>query len=111
MALASDRHTDFGDASKTIRSRAHARVLALGVWVVAAFALPEAASAISEGPRLAYVDPGAGSFVLQAVVAMFAGVLVAGNVYWSRIKRFLGLGSDANDDDTNDLNSDRTDDS
>jgi hypothetical protein len=42
---------------------------------------------------------------------MFAGALVAGNVYWSRIKRFLGLGSDESSDDTNDLNSDRSDDS
>ncbi len=111
MKLTRDRQIDFGEAPQSTRGRASARVLALGTWFVAAFALPEAAIAISEGPQLAYVDPGAGSFVLQAVVAMFAGALVAGNVYWSRIKRFLGLGSDESSDDTNDLNSDRSDDS
>ena len=52
--------------------------------------LPDLASGVGESPRLAYVDPGAGSFVLQAVVAMFAGAIVAINAYWAKIKRFLG---------------------
>ena len=73
------------------------------------FALPEAARAVSEGPQLAYVDPGAGSFILQAVVAMFAGAIVAANVYWARIKRFLGFGTVETDSD--DESGDRSDDS
>ena len=54
----------------------------------------DAAVAASTSSRLAYVDPGAGSFILQAAVAMFAGAVVAINAYWARIKRFLGLGAD-----------------
>ena len=55
-----------------------------------------------------YIDPGAGSFVLQALVAAFAGVVVAASAYWSRIKRFLGLGNDGSDSD--DEPGDRSDD-
>lgn len=36
-----------------------------------------------------YVDPGAGSFILQALVAMIAGAIVALNAYWTRIKKFF----------------------
>ncbi len=38
---------------------------------------------------LLYVDPGAGSFILQALVAMLAGAIVALNAYWARIKKFF----------------------
>jgi hypothetical protein len=66
--------------------------LALGL----AFALPAASTAepSGAGPRLAYVDPGAGSFILQAVVATLAGAVVIANSYWRRIKRFLGFAGD-----------------
>ena len=37
-----------------------------------------------------YVDPGSGSFVLQAVVAALAGVVVTVNHYWQRIRAFFG---------------------
>ncbi len=50
--------------------------------------------------QLAYLDPGAGSFVIQAVVATLAGVAVAIRAYWSRIKGFFGAqttDSDGND--------------
>jgi hypothetical protein len=50
----------------------------------------------------AYVDPGAGSFILQAVVASIAGAAVAVSAYWRRIKRFLGIGSGGNDDEHGD---------
>ena len=50
-----------------------------------------AAGIDSQGPRLAYLDPGAGSFILQALVATIAGAIVAVNAYWTRIKRILGL--------------------
>jgi hypothetical protein len=40
------------------------------------------------------VDPGAGSFILQAVVATLAGAVVIANSYWRRIKRFLGFAGD-----------------
>ena len=39
-----------------------------------------------------YVDPGTGSFVLQAVAAALAGVLVAANGYWRRLRARFGRG-------------------
>ena len=47
--------------------------------------------------RLAYLDPGSGSFILQALVAMLAGAIVAINAYWTRIKSFLGFSKAAKD--------------
>jgi hypothetical protein len=38
---------------------------------------------------LLYVDPGAGSFILQALVAALAGAIVALNAYWTRIVKFF----------------------
>ena len=48
---------------------------------------------------LAYIDPGSGSFILQALIATLAGTLVAVNIYWQKIKRFLGLSSDDDEQD------------
>ena len=48
---------------------------------------------------LAYIDPGSGSFILQALIATLAGALVAVNIYWQKIKRFLGLSSDDDEQD------------
>lgn len=69
------------------RVRAHAWwCIALGATLVA--------SNWGERPRdsldLAYLDPGAGSFVIQALVATIAGVAVATRAYWTRIKAFFG---------------------
>ena len=69
--------------------------IATGLLLVGA----DAAMAAPTQARFAYVDPGAGSFLLQALVAMFAGAVVAVNAYWSRIKRFLGLASDKSSGD------------
>jgi hypothetical protein len=41
---------------------------------------------------LAYLDPGTGSMLLQAVVAGVAGAAVAGKLYWRRLKAFLHIG-------------------
>jgi len=49
---------------------------------------------------LAYIDPGSGSFVLQAIVAGLAGVIVAVNAYWTRIKRFFGASGEKEDAET-----------
>jgi len=53
----------------------------------------------ARGIRLAYIDPGAGSFVIQALVAAAAGVAVTLKVYWRRIRSFFGLADPADDDD------------
>jgi hypothetical protein len=42
---------------------------------------------------LAYIDPGSGSFIIQALLAAIAGAAVAINTYWKRIRRLLGLAS------------------
>jgi len=47
---------------------------------------------------LAYIDPGSGSFILQALIATLAGTLVAVKIYWQTIKRFLGLSRDGDDE-------------
>jgi hypothetical protein len=40
---------------------------------------------------IAYIDPGAGSFVLQAIVAAAAGAALAIKVWWKKIRAALGL--------------------
>jgi hypothetical protein len=51
------------------------------------------------GLRLAYIDPGAGSFVIQALVATLAGVAVMLRLYWRKVKAFFGVSIEAEDDD------------
>jgi len=41
---------------------------------------------------LAYLDPGAGSLILQALAGGLAGVAVVGKLYWARVRRVLRLG-------------------
>jgi hypothetical protein len=43
---------------------------------------------------LAYLDPGAGSLILQALAGGIAGIAVVGRLYWARVKRVLRLGRD-----------------
>jgi hypothetical protein len=41
------------------------------------------------GPVEAYLDPGTGSIVLQAVLGGVVGVLTLLKMYWHRVKRFV----------------------
>ena len=43
------------------------------------------------GGALAYLDPGSGSMILQAVVGGVAAVAVMGKLYWRRFLGFLGV--------------------
>jgi hypothetical protein len=43
---------------------------------------------------LAYLDPGSGSLLLQALVGGVAGAAVFAKMYWRRAKRFLRLERD-----------------
>lgn len=43
---------------------------------------------------LAYLDPGSGGLMLQALVAGVASAAVMAKLYWRRAKRFLGIGRD-----------------
>ncbi|RJP81883.1 MAG: hypothetical protein C4522_03910 [Desulfobacteraceae bacterium] len=40
-------------------------------------------------PAFAYLDPGAGSFVLQMLIAGIMGTLFTVKMYWSRLKTFF----------------------
>jgi hypothetical protein len=75
-----------------------------GLVLVLVAMLPQAALAAlsgepSPGLRLAYIDPGTGSFVIQALVATAAGLAVTLKLYWSRIKGFFGGSPSAKEDD------------
>jgi hypothetical protein len=41
---------------------------------------------------LAYLDPGAGSLLLQLLAGGLAGMAVMGRLFWSRVKRVFRLG-------------------
>lgn len=62
--------------------------------VVALLLIPEWAGAGAvESPRslaLAYIDPGTGSFLVQALVAAVAGIAVTSRAYWGKIRAFFG---------------------
>lgn len=40
-------------------------------------------------PAHAYIDPGAGSMILQGLLATIAAAFLAIRLYWARIKAFL----------------------
>ncbi len=42
----------------------------------------------------AYLDPGSGSLILQAIVGGAAAAGVMGKLYWRRLVRFLGIRKD-----------------
>ena len=48
---------------------------------------------------IAYIDPGAGSFVLQALVAAAAGAALAIKTWWKKIRAVLGLRGTPDADD------------
>ena len=71
-----------------IRSR-RIRVAAWsGVGLVAAAFTPVAAIAAGQPLeiRVAYLDPGTGSLILQALVAALAGAIVVITSYWQKIR-------------------------
>ena len=53
-------------------------------------------TAMQEVP-LAYLDPGSGSFLVQALVATAAGLAVVARRYWSQIRVFLGRPAESED--------------
>ena len=62
-----------------------------GVGLVAAACTPVAAIAAAQPfeIRVAYLDPGTGSLILQAVIAAIAGTAVAIASYWQKIRAFF----------------------
>jgi hypothetical protein len=49
--------------------------------------------------QLAYIDPGSGSFLVQALVATAAGLAVVLRRYWGSIKSFLGRSTEDDEDE------------
>ena len=66
-------------------------------WVLCGVVLMAEPAAAFHGPLLAYIDPGAGSFLLQALVAAMAGIIVTVNIYWEKIKTLFRIGSKPDD--------------
>ncbi len=81
------------------KPRARSRRIRVAAWsgvglVAAAFA-PVAAIAAGQPLeiRVAYLDPGTGSLILQALVAALAGAVVVITSYWQKIRAFFRRGS------------------
>ena len=66
-----------------------------------------AASLSYAAPAFAYLDPGTGSIILQGIIATVAGMLVAGRLYWQRVKAFFAglVSGNRNVDDASAANS------
>jgi hypothetical protein len=66
-----------------------------GVCLLVAAFVPLAAIAAGQPLeiRVAYLDPGTGSLILQALVAALAGAVVVITSYWQKIRAFFRRGS------------------
>ncbi|MCK9423300.1 MAG: hypothetical protein M0Q38_11945 [Bacteroidales bacterium] len=49
---------------------------------------------------LAYIDPGTGSIIIQALVASVVGAGIAVKLFWHRILKFFRIRKDINPDST-----------
>jgi ABC-type uncharacterized transport system permease subunit len=58
-----------------------------------------AGSLLAPQPAHAYVDPGAGSLVIQGIIAAVVGVGLTLRLYWRRIRR-LFIGRSSRDDES-----------
>jgi len=47
-------------------------------------------SLVCAAPACAYLDPGTGSMIVQAVIAAIAAVSVSAGIFWKRLKSFFG---------------------
>ena len=54
---------------------------------------------ICAAPACAYLDPGTGSMIVQAVIAVVAAVSVSGGIFWKRLKSFFGRDKEDNPGD------------
>ncbi len=70
--------------------------------IVSVVCLSAAALVSLETSAYAYLDPGTGSIILQAIVASVASSLFVIKMYWYKIKSLVGLGRTANRDDSAD---------
>ncbi len=81
--------------TNSAESRVRGRRTRVAVWSGIGFAAaaftPIAAIAAGQPleVRVAYLDPGTGSLILQALVASLAGAVVAITAYWQKIRTFF----------------------
>ncbi len=83
------------NSAKPLGRSRHVRVVAWsGAGLMAAAFTPLAAIAAGQPLeiQIAYLDPGTGSLILQALVATLAGVVVAISAYWQKIRTFFRRG-------------------
>ena len=57
-------------------------------------------SLLCASPACAYLDPGTGSMIVQALIAVFAAVSVSVGIFWKRLKVFFGRGKKEGPGDT-----------
>ena len=57
------------------------------------------------GDKLAYLDPGSGSFLIQLLIAALLGAGIALRASWGKIKKLFGIKSEV-DEDAEDEDSD-----
>lgn len=50
----------------------------------------------------AYIDPGAGSALIQGLIGIAVGAAVALKLYWHRLIKFLGLSKSSTDESKKD---------
>lgn len=50
------------------------------------------------GDKLAYLDPGSGSFLIQLLIAALLGAGIALRASWGKIKGLFGIKSEADED-------------
>jgi len=78
-------------ANLSVRSRRTRVAIGSVVGIVVAAFTPIAAIAAGQPLeiRVAYLDPGTGSLILQALVAGLAGAVVVITTYWQKIRAFF----------------------
>jgi hypothetical protein len=62
-----------------------------------------AALACLETSAHAYLDPGTGSIILQAVIASVASSLFVIKLYWHKLKSMMGMARTSGNDDGADI--------
>ncbi len=54
----------------------------------------------------AYLDPGTGSIIVQAILGLLAAIAVALKLYWHKFLKLIGIRKNINLDDKNNPNQD-----
>ena len=49
------------------------------------------ASQLLSNPAYAYLDPGVGSVILQAIIGGIAVGMTIVSIYWQKVKKFFGI--------------------